>query len=87
MIHLSLWYKRQTHSLSIKHREVCWQLSVVAIIIINTDAITIAFQGDIITVISRVDENWAEGKLGDRTGIFPILFVEVRTMFWSYSGK
>ncbi|XP_061472941.1 E3 ubiquitin-protein ligase SH3RF2 [Rhineura floridana] len=33
-------------------------------------------KGDIITVISRVDENWAEGKLGDRTGIFPILFVE-----------
>ncbi|XP_015428115.1 PREDICTED: putative E3 ubiquitin-protein ligase SH3RF2 isoform X2 [Myotis davidii] len=31
---------------------------------------------DIITVISRVDENWAEGKLGDKIGIFPILFVE-----------
>lgn len=36
------------------------------------------FQDDIITVISRVDENWAEGKLGDKVGIFPILFVEVR---------
>ncbi|XP_032995897.1 E3 ubiquitin-protein ligase SH3RF2 [Lacerta agilis] len=36
-------------------------------------------KGDIITVISRVDENWAEGKLGDRTGIFPILFVEPNT--------
>lgn len=36
------------------------------------------FQDDIITVISRVDENWAEGKLGDQVGIFPILFVEVR---------
>lgn len=36
------------------------------------------FQDDIITVISRVDENWAEGKLGDKIGIFPILFVEVR---------
>ncbi|XP_053078649.1 E3 ubiquitin-protein ligase SH3RF2 isoform X7 [Acinonyx jubatus] len=34
---------------------------------------------DIITVISRVDENWAEGKLGDKVGIFPILFVEVST--------
>ncbi|KAK9406606.1 putative E3 ubiquitin-protein ligase SH3RF2 [Crotalus adamanteus] len=33
-------------------------------------------KGDIITIISRMDENWAEGKLGDRTGIFPILFVE-----------
>ncbi|XP_054833206.1 E3 ubiquitin-protein ligase SH3RF2 [Eublepharis macularius] len=36
-------------------------------------------KGDIITVISRVDENWAEGKLGDKTGIFPILFVEPNT--------
>lgn len=36
------------------------------------------FQDDIITVISRVDENWAEGKIGDKVGIFPILFVEVR---------
>ncbi|XP_048348043.1 E3 ubiquitin-protein ligase SH3RF2 [Sphaerodactylus townsendi] len=36
-------------------------------------------KGDIITVISQVDENWAEGKLGDKTGIFPILFVEPNT--------
>ncbi|XP_015743253.1 putative E3 ubiquitin-protein ligase SH3RF2 isoform X1 [Python bivittatus] len=36
-------------------------------------------KGDIITIISRIDENWAEGKLGDRTGIFPILFVEPNT--------
>ncbi|KAM8972783.1 E3 ubiquitin-protein ligase SH3RF2 isoform 2-T2 [Pelodytes ibericus] len=31
---------------------------------------------DIISVIRRVDENWAEGKLGDKVGIFPLLFVE-----------
>ncbi|XP_078509176.1 E3 ubiquitin-protein ligase SH3RF2 isoform X2 [Lissotriton helveticus] len=31
---------------------------------------------DIISVIRRVDDNWAEGKLGDRIGIFPLLFVE-----------
>ncbi|XP_069100790.1 E3 ubiquitin-protein ligase SH3RF2 isoform X4 [Pleurodeles waltl] len=31
---------------------------------------------DMISVIRRVDDNWAEGKLGDRTGIFPLLFVE-----------
>uniref|UniRef100_A0A6J0UQ17 E3 ubiquitin-protein ligase SH3RF2 n=1 Tax=Pogona vitticeps TaxID=103695 RepID=A0A6J0UQ17_9SAUR len=36
-------------------------------------------KGDIITVISRVDENWAEGRIGDRIGIFPILFVEPNT--------
>nr|XP_056715216.1 E3 ubiquitin-protein ligase SH3RF2 [Euleptes europaea] len=44
----------------------------------NMDCLTF-HKGDIITVISRVDENWAEGKLGDRTGIFPILFVEPNT--------
>lgn len=31
------------------------------------------------TVIRRVDENWAEGMLGDKIGIFPILYVEVNT--------
>lgn len=30
-----------------------------------------------LTVIRRVDENWAEGMLGDKIGIFPILYVEV----------
>lgn len=29
------------------------------------------------TVIRRVDDNWAEGMLGDKIGIFPILYVEV----------
>ncbi|XP_059554753.1 E3 ubiquitin-protein ligase SH3RF2 isoform X4 [Myotis daubentonii] len=41
----------------------------------NQDCLTF-LKDDIITVISRVDENWAEGKLGDKIGIFPILFVE-----------
>lgn len=41
----------------------------------NQDCLTF-LKDDIITVISRVDENWAEGKLGDKVGIFPILFVE-----------
>lgn len=36
-----------------------------------------ALQDDIITLIRRVDENWAEGKLGDKVGIFPVLFSEV----------
>ncbi|XP_070613504.1 E3 ubiquitin-protein ligase SH3RF1 isoform X1 [Erythrolamprus reginae] len=31
---------------------------------------------DILTVIRRVDENWAEGVLADRIGIFPISYVE-----------
>ncbi|XP_062457642.1 E3 ubiquitin-protein ligase SH3RF3 isoform X2 [Rhea pennata] len=31
---------------------------------------------EILTVIRRVDDNWAEGMLGDKIGIFPILYVE-----------
>lgn len=34
-------------------------------------------KADLISVIRRVDENWAEGKLGERIGIFPISFVEM----------
>ncbi|XP_056430863.1 E3 ubiquitin-protein ligase SH3RF2 isoform X2 [Hyla sarda] len=34
---------------------------------------------DIINVIRRVDDNWAEGKLGDQVGIFPLLFVELNS--------
>ncbi|XP_052561623.1 E3 ubiquitin-protein ligase SH3RF3 [Tympanuchus pallidicinctus] len=32
---------------------------------------------EILTVIRRVDDNWAEGMLGDKIGIFPILYVEL----------
>ncbi|NP_001085119.1 SH3 domain containing ring finger 2 S homeolog [Xenopus laevis] len=32
---------------------------------------------DVISVIRRMDENWAEGKLGDQVGIFPLMFVEL----------
>ena len=38
-------------------------------------------QDEILTVIRRIDSNWAEGKLGDKIGIFPISFVEVRVGF------
>uniref|UniRef100_H0XFD4 RING-type E3 ubiquitin transferase n=1 Tax=Otolemur garnettii TaxID=30611 RepID=H0XFD4_OTOGA len=32
---------------------------------------------EILTVLRRVDENWAEGMLGDKVGIFPLLYVEL----------
>ena len=38
------------------------------------------FKGDIINVIRQVDENWCEGKLRGKLGIFPVTFVEVRMM-------
>ncbi|XP_073906662.1 E3 ubiquitin-protein ligase SH3RF3 isoform X3 [Castor canadensis] len=31
---------------------------------------------EVLTVIRRVDDNWAEGMLGDKIGIFPLLYVE-----------
>ncbi|XP_057655818.1 E3 ubiquitin-protein ligase SH3RF1 isoform X1 [Diorhabda carinulata] len=37
-------------------------------------------KGDIINVIRRVDENWAEGKLNGRIGIFPLAFVELNNL-------
>ncbi|KAK1789287.1 hypothetical protein P4O66_015220, partial [Electrophorus voltai] len=33
-------------------------------------------KGEIVTVVRRVDENWVEGKLRDKVGIFPLLFTE-----------
>lgn len=39
---------------------------------------TWGFQDEVLTVIRRVDDNWAEGMLGDKVGIFPLLYVEVR---------
>lgn len=34
-------------------------------------------QNEIITVIRRVDENWCEGELNGKQGIFPVTFVEL----------
>lgn len=39
--------------------------------------ILLFLQDDVLTVIRRVDENWAEGMLADKIGIFPISYVEV----------
>ncbi|XP_072270160.1 E3 ubiquitin-protein ligase SH3RF3 isoform X2 [Pyxicephalus adspersus] len=41
---------------------------------------------EILTVIRRVDDNWAEGMLGDKIGIFPILYVEDSTTFGTSAG-
>ncbi|XP_016328212.1 putative E3 ubiquitin-protein ligase SH3RF2 [Sinocyclocheilus anshuiensis] len=34
------------------------------------------FKGDSITLIKQVNENWVEGKLGDKVGIFPLELTE-----------
>lgn len=33
-------------------------------------------QGDMVTLIRRVDKNWYEGRIGNRQGIFPVSYVE-----------
>ena len=37
------------------------------------------------TVIRQVDDNWLEGKKGDKIGIFPTSFVKVRYISHSVS--
>lgn len=48
-------------------------------------------KGMIIQVTRRVDQNWAEGKLGDAVGIFPLSFVNMNqaatTLMQSYATK
>ncbi|KAM5322292.1 LOW QUALITY PROTEIN: E3 ubiquitin-protein ligase SH3RF3 [Glossophaga mutica] len=36
-------------------------------------------KGEVLSVIRRMDDNWAEGILGDKVGIFPLLYVESRS--------
>lgn len=37
-------------------------------------------KGQIITVTRRIDQNWAEGRIGECIGIFPINFVEMNSL-------
>ena len=34
-------------------------------------------EGDLITLTSRVDENWFQGQRNGKTGIFPVTYVQV----------
>ncbi|KAL1509375.1 hypothetical protein ABEB36_004129 [Hypothenemus hampei] len=34
-------------------------------------------KGELVTITRRVDDNWFEGKIGGRKGIFPVSYVEV----------
>ncbi|XP_067630942.1 uncharacterized protein CAP isoform X3 [Eurosta solidaginis] len=36
-------------------------------------------KGELVTLTRRVDENWFEGKIANRKGIFPVSYVEVLT--------
>ncbi|XP_046373692.1 endophilin-A3-like isoform X3 [Haliotis rufescens] len=36
-------------------------------------------EGQVITLLTQIDENWYEGSVDGRTGFFPVNYVEVRT--------
>lgn len=35
-------------------------------------------KGELVTLTRRVDENWFEGRIANRKGIFPVTYVDVR---------
>lgn len=37
-------------------------------------------KGTTINVLRRIDQNWAEGRIGDSIGIFPLDFVEMNLL-------
>lgn len=34
-------------------------------------------KGELVVLTRRVDDNWFEGRIGSRKGIFPVTYVEV----------
>ena len=35
------------------------------------------FQGDDVSVIRQLDDNWLEGRIGSKQGIFPFNYVDI----------
>lgn len=48
---------------------------------------SLSFTGELVVLTRRVDENWYEGRIGNRKGIFPISYVEVITEPGHRSGN
>lgn len=37
-------------------------------------------KGELVSLTRRVDQNWFEGRIGNRKGIFPVSYVDVLTV-------
>ena len=49
--------------------------------------IKIKISGELVVLTRRVDENWYEGRMGSRRGIFPTSYVEVLVEPGNSPGK
>lgn len=38
-------------------------------------------KGELVTLTRRVDDNWFEGKIANRKGIFPVSYIDVNNDF------
>lgn len=41
-------------------------------------------KGELVTLTRRVDDNWFEGKIANRKGIFPVSYIDVNIYLISY---
>jgi hypothetical protein len=41
--------------------------------------------GESVSLMRRIDNNWFEGRIGSRKGIFPVSYVEVSHLFYTSS--
>lgn len=44
-------------------------------------------KGELVVLTRRVDDNWFEGRIANRKGIFPVSYVEVRFFFNSLDKR
>lgn len=42
-----------------------------------SNALLLVHLGELVVLTRRVDDNWFEGRIGNRKGIFPVSYVEV----------
>ena len=53
----------------------------------NTKKYCVTFSGELVVLTRRVDDNWFEGRIGNRKGIFPVSYVEILSEPGEKPGK